>query len=253
MKKNSKNSYNNNSDLSYLTELINDFPYHKKVSPEKAEKQLIARYLQLEKKIPDFLKPLNDINLGKSISKHCPEFPDTNDKFPKYFYYLMFMSHRFLFSKILNNAGQFRKSLDPNGGKIGFGGLDYRIISNFRFSGSPCDKIENDLIKCFAVLIKNPIDPLFNSVEFYRRFVKIHPFYDGNGRIGRFIISVYNLYHGNYIKWSEIETGGNKSEFIKRLNECHKREGQPIYDKYFGYLISFFRKFILKISDIMEQ
>ncbi|MHB8335848.1 MAG: Fic family protein [Ignavibacteriaceae bacterium] len=253
MKKKSKNGFNNNSELSYLTELINDFPCRRKVSPQKAEKQLISRYLQLEKKIPVLLKFLDDPSLLEKIIIPYSNFPDTNDIFPKYFYFLMYFSHEFLFSKILNNAGEFRKSSDPNGGKIGFGGSDYRIIAKFKYSGSPCNSIEYDLKDCFSLLVKNPTDPLSNSVEFYRRFVKIHPYYDGNGRIGRLIISIYNLYHGNYIKWSEIENGGNKTEFIKRLNECHKREGQLIYHRYFNYLLSFFHKFILKTSEIMEQ
>ncbi len=253
MKKKSKNGSNNNSELSYLTELINDFPLRKKISPIKAEKLLITRYLQLEKNIPALIRLIDDPELSKNISILDINYPDTVDFSPKHFYFLMYFFHSYLFSKILNNAGQFRKSSDPNGGKIGFGGSDYRIIGKFKYSGSPCNIIENDLKGCFSLLIKNPVDPLSNSVEFYRRFVKIHPYYDGNGRIGRLIISIYNLYHGNYIKWGEIESGGNKTEFIKRLNECHKREGQPIYNKYFSYLLSFFRKFMLKMSDITEQ
>lgn len=165
----------------------------------------------------------------------------------------MFFFHEYLFSKILCNAGEFRKSTDPQQGRIGFGGSDYRVIAKFKYSGSPCIEIESDLIKCFLLLTKNPADPLSASIEFYRRFVKIHPFYDANGRIGRLILTIYNLYYGIYIKWSSIETGGNKSDFIKKLNECHKREGQIIYHKHFEYLLSFFRKFVIKVSDMMGQ
>jgi len=214
---------------------------------------LVSRYLQLEKNIHAILKLLEEPALNQRISALFPLLNKDNDTFPAHFYFLMSFFHEYLFSKILSNAGEFRKSSDPFEGKIGFGGSDYRVIAKFKYSGSPCNEIQNDLIKCFSLLKRKPEDPLAASVEFYRRFVKIHPFYDGNGRIGRLILSIYNLYQGIYIKWSEIEIGGNKSNFIKKLNECHKREDQIIYYKYFEYLLSFFRKFVLRVSEIMEQ
>ncbi len=249
LKKKSKNGSSSSSELAYLAELITDFPLKKKISPGQAEKLLISRYLQLEKNLSLLLKLIDNPDLRNNILSLDFKYPGAPDFFPKYFYFLMHFSHAFLFSKILNNAGEFRKSTDPNGGRIGFGGSDYRTIAKFKYSGSPCDEIEKDLQDCFSLLINKPADPLSNSVEFYRRFVKIHPYYDGNGRIGRLIISIYNLYFGSSINWGNIEKGGNKTEFIKRLNECHKREGQPIYNKYFNYLLKFFRKFLVNITE----
>ena len=253
MKKKLKSGYNNSYELTYLSELINDFPCKNKLELNKAQKLLLSRYLQLEKNIHAILKLLDDDSLSKRIGDLYPKLNKIQDTFPAHFYFLMIFFHEYLFSKILCNAGEFRKSTDPHRGRIGFGGTDYRVIAKFKYSGSPCVEIENDLIKCFLLLTKNPADPLAVSVEFYRRFVKVHPFYDGNGRIGRLIISIYNLYHGSYIRWGEIETGGNKSKFIKKLNECHNREGQAIYSQHFEFLLSFFRKFVLKVTDILEH
>jgi len=240
-----------NYEQSYLAELINDFPCKTKVTVVTAEKILRARYLQLEKNIPKILQ-LIDIVKTSALSKNVINLARTNKMFPEFFISQMLFFHEYLFEDILSNAGKLRLSSDPNGGRVGFGGSDSRIIGNFKYIGSPCSEIENDLSKCFALLTENPPDPISSSVEFYRRFVKIHPFYDANGRIGRLIISLYNQRHGFYINWSQIEKDGNKSNFIKRLNECHKRENQKVYSIHFEYLLSFVKKYTIKISELTD-
>ena len=219
----------------------------------RAEKLLLSRYRQLEKNIPYFLELLDNAKFNKKFQKQLSVPSPVVAILPYQLYAFTFIFHMVLFDKIINNSGQIRKSTDPNGGSIGFGGADSRIIGKFKYEGAPCNLISSHLSECFALLTKNPKDPISSSIEFYRRFVKIHLFYDANGRIGRLILSIYNLYHGFYIKWGDIDKGGNKSKFLKKLNECHKRENQLVYSEYFAHLISFFRKFVIPVSELIKE
>lgn len=254
LKKELSHSSTNNSELVYLKELIEDFPCENHFEVNYAADLLKTRYSYLETQIPFLLKKINEGSLSDKISHMFPNTSYEEDKLPKHLYYLMILFHFFLFEDILNNSGEFRKSTDPNNGKIGFGGADRRIVGNLKYPGLPCDKIENELVECFSFLENNSPDPIYSSIKFYRRFVKIHPFYDANGRIGRLILSIYNLQHGYYIKWGEIENGGNKTDFIKKLNSCHDREeNKEKYEEYIRYLASFFRKFVITTEELITE
>lgn len=232
---------------------MNDFPCKIpiKITVEQALSILFFRYIFLESRISEIL-----IKLEKRL--HNIKDPDNpnlgaNQTFWGFFYNLMVATHEFLFKDILSNAGQFRKIDDPLNGRIGFGGLDYREIGKFRYYGTNPAQIDNQILECFYLLKMHTQDPIKSSLEFYRRFVKIHPFYDANGRIARLILTIYNRYHRYHISWSELEKDLNKNRFIKLLNECHKRENQKIYNEYFERLLNFFKKFVISLNELEEN
>jgi Fic family protein len=86
-------------------------------------------------------------------------------------------------------------------------------------------------------------DPAANSIAFYQRFVLTHPFYDANGRIGRYLVSLYLAGHKKVVHWKVLE-GDKKRRFLKYLNECHKRRGDRTLQTYERYLFNFWKKYV---------
>lgn len=88
-------------------------------------------------------------------------------------------------------------------------------------------------------LILRTDDSVYHAVKFYQQFVQIHPFYDANGRIGRFLLEIYLNLHGIGMQWKKLYAN---EKWIKKLNDCHRRKGASEYERYLGYLVSHWNK-----------
>ena len=159
-----------------------------------------------------------------------------------------------MFSNILSNAGCYRNNLDALGGHVEFGLPKKKLndqgeSSNSRFSGAMPDEIEKGLDRALKKLVFNGGDPVSNAAEFYQQFVRIHPFYDGNGRIGRYIVEAYLCHYGRYVRWEEMK---KNNRWIKQLNYCHKnmtaRTMTPSYRFATKWWIHHFRKFVYELE-----
>lgn len=227
------------AEIAYLRRLIEDFPA--KVNPDEAEKahqKIASRYSALEQTYQQLAKRYQPPNSSSTkLSVHLKQ--------------LAYATHGFLFDNIFSNAGQVRKTTDPHGGRIGFGGTRHQQQRS-EFSGTKPTQIVSELDEAFSYLIYNPKDPIENAMRFYQQFVYIHPFYDGNGRIGRIIVSIYLYLFDCYVQWEEFN-GPNNSKFISKLNACHKRmESRYTFNKYFDYLLSFFRKYVISVDELSD-
>ncbi|MBI5726509.1 MAG: Fic family protein [Ignavibacteriales bacterium] len=238
------------SELSYLEELIHDFPPPRAIHAAQAYKFIESRYLALEKQF-DAIENILKSMPSEKFDSLFEDLIEEEDYLPLHLYTITGFLHNYLFSGILSNAGEFRHISDPYNGAVGFGGANKRVPGDFLFNGAPPSQIKQNLIEAFKILQSETTKPIATALEFYRRFVKVHPFYDANGRIARFIVSVYLRTFGKYIKWSGLEQQNVKNQFIKRLNECHKREGSELYQEYFAYLLKTFSRYVTDTSVLM--
>ncbi|HPN37384.1 MAG TPA: Fic family protein [Melioribacteraceae bacterium] len=232
-----------NEEISYLAELISDFPTSNSISPQEAFNKIFNRYHALSFRNLDFL--MQDIieNIKNKLNKAKNKKEVIRVKFPTIFYYLIQVIHAILFYDILSNAGKFRNKNDKNNGFVGFGG---NKNGKLKFNGVDPDKIDECVINACSHLKEKTTFPVENSMRFYQNFVYAHPFYDANGRIGRLIVTLYLSKFNLVINWEKVES--NK-KFMKRLNECHKRAEKPEeFEKYFALLINYINKFIIKLN-----
>lgn len=78
----------------------------------------------------------------------------------------------------------------------------YKTIPNYlvgrEVETAPPEKVEDEMSKLIDWANKNPnrLHPLQLSADFHGKFEKIHPFEDGNGRVGRFLSNVILVNNG---------------------------------------------------------
>ena len=202
---------------------MKDFPVENAPDIEHALKLIHLRFDQLNsEQFASALAPLTEIEFAERMNS------------------LPWKMHRYLFSGIVSNAGQYRNKKDPKQGIIYFG-------PNQQFTGYKPYDITSGVKEACSFLPKYSINPILCVVRFYQLFVYIHPFYDANGRIGRFITNIYLNYHGLHLSWKKLH---QNQRWLKKLNDCHKRYGQRTYEQYLQILISHWEKFILRKEDI---
>lgn len=193
-------------ELESIRDLLKDFADNPTIAPELVYKESWKRYTVLSN---------NMSNLQASL-----DVP--NHMLPK-------ILHKFIYRGLFTFAGKYRSTADPGDGKVGFGGVKAQKHT-VTFEGSHPDKIESEVVDAFKHLIGGDVDDYIDRViRFYKKFVRIHPFYDANGRIARIITNMYLLQFDKQVAWIEFDS---KGKFLKKLNQCHKHPT----DEYFGYL-----------------
>ena len=82
--------------------------------------------------------------------------------------------------------------------RIGYRTTDIRVIkSNFDATSAPYVKTDMDLLLNWYNKNKEKLHPLTLATIFHHKFEKIHPFMDGNGRVGRMLF-IYILIKSKY-------------------------------------------------------
>lgn len=213
-----------------IEDLLADFAFNRTITPEEVYKISWERFNTLE----------GNFDLIRTINANLTILA-TADKQRKYFQ-LPLILHGLMFRELFTFAGKYRRFQDPGNGLIFFG----KTKANKRspeFEGSKPDDIENGVYESIELLLEyERHDPIKAVTFFYQKFIKVHPFYDGNGRIARLISNIFLAGHGRFIIWSEFDS---KSKFLKKLNRCHK----SLNPESFENLASFLKSYTHNVED----
>lgn len=217
-------------ELEYLDDLIEAFGVDQEIEPAGALKRIFDRWRSLLS---------NLVEIGNSIRDRVEEGRDLHELLRE----RVRKVHHLLFDEILENAGEYRQVGDTGGHRVHFGGRKKQTLQP-KYSGVHPDEIEEGLDSAFEHLDYQPDaskEVVVRSLAlFYGKFIRVHPFYDANGRIARFISSVYLYVNGYYLDWERVYS--KKNEFIRRLNKHHNTHDDldtNVSERYLNILVSF--------------
>lgn len=198
-------------ELETAIDLLRDFRTGDHYSAEELIKVSWERFHALESNIFEFSSsPIQSVDQCEEICRKL---------------------HRILFVDFYSNAGEYRKATDPNEGKVFFGG-NYRFQTQ-TFEGDSPSEITTNVRIAFESLLLNS-DPVKHAVEFFQKFIKVHPFYDANGRIGRLMANIYLYQFQLVINWGAFDS---ENKFFKKLNKVHSHKSR------LGYLVNYVRDY----------
>ncbi len=120
-------------------------------------------------------------------------------------------AHKILMANILTKAGNYRTS------NVGVGGKD-----GVTHVAPPQDRVPELMSELFDWLKNSDEHPLIKSSIFHYEFEFIHPFIDGNGRIGRFWQSLILYKFKDMFQYIPIESiiRDRQSEYYKALEDA---------------------------------
>ncbi len=167
-------------------------------------------------------KPLRDV---KETEKHSKVFIEMLNKKERITNGLLLRWHKEIFSETkLDIAGKYRDYLVRVGNYIA---PDWQDLN----------KLMNEIV---IFMNKTKINPVELAARAHYRFERIHPFGDGNGRIGRLIMNSILWHNGypmliieykkrkSYYKALQKDEEGFVNYFIRRYLAVHKKKLKPV-------------------------
>ena len=170
----------------------------------------------LEEKLSPKDTLIEDINEAKQLAEIFDEMLITKEGISKK---MILNWHERLFEKTdANNAGSFRRvNVQPYLGKTQYVLWD-EVIPEI-------EKLVNWYNKN-----KKKMNPVELSARFHRKFELIHPFIDGNGRIGR-LLMIFIL-HKNEYPMINVDPK-EKQTYINKLESSYLKNNELIFVKWF--------------------
>ena len=146
-------------------------------------------------------------------------------------------AHSLMMQDLVSNNGKYRNE--------GVGIFDGNQVVHL---APPADRVPLLMADLFNWLKTSDVHPLIKSCVFHYEFEFIHPFQDGNGRIGRLWQTVILKEWKEFFAWTPVETliKENQSEYYNALNSSDKEADSSSF-------IEFMLSLLLKtIEEIIE-
>lgn len=183
------------------------------------------------KRVLGVLKEIQEVkniyNAYKNIGKYNPY--SIND---------FLLSHKYITSELVSQSGKFRNN------DVGI----YDGHGNVVHVGARPQYINNEVNGLFKWLKESNIHPIIKSCIFHFEIEVIHPFEDGNGRIGRLWQTVILNEYNKIFEYVPIETViyHNQRKYYDVLNYCSKNNDSTKFIKFMLITI------LKSISDIRD-
>ncbi|MEK6823267.1 MAG: Fic family protein, partial [Nanoarchaeota archaeon] len=112
---------------------------------------------------------------------------------------------------------------------------DVHVVRS-RFDATPAPYIRTDMDLLFKWLRKEKEHPLVVASIFHHKFEKIHPFFDGNGRVGRLLLNALLLKNGYP---PLIIRKRNRNDYLDALRKADDADLTTATPKSYKQLIEF--------------
>ena len=121
-------------------------------------------------------------------------------------------AHKFMMNGLIPEAGTFRSK-----------GVGVYAGEQLIHAGTPAQYVPELMRELFDWLKTSKLHPLVKSCIFHYEFEFIHPFMDGNGRVGRLWHSLILQKWKSFFAWLPVETliYENQTEYYRVLNQSN--------------------------------
>lgn len=180
---------------------------------------------------------MTDVINGKRVLGPPDEICEVRNAFEVYKKLLEFkpssikdllLAHKLLMHDLTQEAGTFRS-----------GGVGIFAGEKLVHMAPPADRVPELVQNLFTWLKKSSAHPLIKSCVFHYEFEFIHPFADGNGRMGRLWQTLLLSQWNELFSWLPVETlvKSRQDEYYKVLARCDREADSGFFIDYMLQII----------------